>query len=185
MKNLKIAHRYAKALFSLMLESKLEEKTYEDMQLINQVFSDSKELQILLKSPIVRENKKQGIIKELFQAYINPLLLKYLLIINKRKRASLIHAIAHEYIVIFKEHQNIETMTVTTAVEMDDAMKEKILALASKLTSKTIEFKHKINPDIIGGFILNLQNVQLDLSVKAKLSKLKKEFSYEGKISNF
>ncbi|NLF41934.1 MAG: F0F1 ATP synthase subunit delta, partial [Bacteroidales bacterium] len=54
MKNLKIAHRYAKALFSLMLESKLEEKTYEDMQLINQVFSDSKELQILLKSPIVR-----------------------------------------------------------------------------------------------------------------------------------
>lgn len=185
MKNLKIAHRYAKALLQLMTENNLSEQTYEDMLIIQEVFSYSKELKVLLKSPIVRELKKQAIVKDLFEKHINPALLKYLLIITKRKRASLIHAIAHEYIKIFKEQQGIESLRVTTAVEMDDILKAKILETAAKLTPKKIEFQHQINPDIIGGFILNLHDYQLDMSVRGKISKLKKEFSFEGDIPNF
>lgn len=177
MKNLRVANRYAKALLGLAQEQGLSEEAYADMKLVFDVFTQSKELIVVLKSPIVRESKKQNILSGIFEGKVHPVTMHYLSIIARKKRASLILGIAHEYLKIHKEAQNIETVTVTTAKGLTPELRQKVMAVAATLTPKNIDFHEKLDPELIGGFLLNLGDLQYDASVKNKLSKLKKNLA--------
>lgn len=173
-KNLRVSKRYAKALLSLALENNILEEAYQDMQLINQAFSYEKELKVVLKSPIIREVKKQNILRKLFGEKVHPLILQYILIIARKRRASLLDGISRQFIEEYKAHLNIETVRVTTAFPIDEPMREKVLTVARRFSSKTIEFREKVDPGIIGGFILDLGDRRYDASIKRKLNDMKK-----------
>jgi F-type H+-transporting ATPase subunit delta len=176
-KNLRVSKRYAKALLSLAIENNILEEAFHDMKLISQAFSYGKELKIVLKSPIIREGKKQNILRHLFGEKVHPLILKYILIIARKKRASLLEGISKQFINVYKAHLNIEPVRVTTAFTIDDPMREKVLGVARKFTAKTIEFQEKVDPEIIGGFILDLGDRRYDASIKRKLSEMKKHLN--------
>lgn len=173
-KNLRVSKRYAKALLSLAIENNILEEAYHDMKLVSQAFSYEKELKIVLKSPIIREGKKQNILKHLFGEKVHPLILKYMLIIARKRRASLLDGISRQFINVYKEYLNIEPVRVTTAFPIDEPMREKVLAVARRFTNKTIDFQEKVNPEIIGGFILDLGDRRYDASIRRKLSDLRK-----------
>ncbi len=173
-KNLRVSKRYAKALLSLAIENNILEEAYHDMKLVSQAFSFEKELKIVLKSPIIREGKKQNILKHLFGEKVHPLILKYMLIIARKRRAALLDGISRQFINVYKEYLNIEPVRVTTAFAIDEPMREKVLAVARRFTNKTIDFQENVNPEIIGGFILDLGDRRYDASIRRKLSDLRK-----------
>lgn len=175
--NPRVSKRYAKALLALAMEHHIGQRAYEDMKIINQVFSYSKDLQILLRSPIIRVGKKQRILKSLFESHLHPLIFQYLTIIVRKQRAALLPGIARSFLLVFKEAQGIELVGVTTASPMDESLRKRSMEVAEKLTSLKIEFQEKVDPDIIGGFILNLGERQYDASVKSKLALLKKHLN--------
>lgn len=178
-KNLRVSRRYAKALLSLALENNILEEAYRDMKLISQAFSYEKELKVVLKSPIIREVKKQNILRKLFGDKVHPLILQYLLIIARKRRGALLDGISRQFIEEYKAHLNIEQVRVTTAFPIDDPMREKVLKVAKSFTAKTIEFKEQVDPGIIGGFILDLGDRRYDASIKRKLNDLKKHLNVE------
>lgn len=175
--NSKIAYRYARALLALAEEEHIAEKVYEDMQYIHQVFSASKELKVILKSPVVREGKKQRIIRELFDGKIHSLLLGYIGIIVRKQRANLLDGIAAAYLKVHMEARGIEMVEMTTALPVTDKLKEKALKAARKLTDMEVVFREKVNPDIMGGFILNLGDKQYDASIRTRLIKIRKHLN--------
>ncbi len=174
MRNLRVANRYAKAFLGFAEEKDISAEAYKDMRVVYEAFQASNELKALLKSPIVRVSKKLNIINAVFKGKINALCLHYLNIITRKNRAGLIEAIAFEYLRIHRESLNIETVQLITASDIDEAIEEKALMVASHLTSKTIEFQRVQNPDLIGGFILQVGDLRYDASVKRKLAKIKK-----------
>jgi F-type H+-transporting ATPase subunit delta len=175
MRNLRVANRYAKAFLGLAEERELSEQAYEDMRFVYESFQASPELKTLLKSPIVRASKKLNIINSVFKDRIDPLSLHYLNIITRKNRAGLIEGIAFEYLRIHRESLNIETVRLITAGEIDKDVEGKAFDIASKLTSKNIEFQRVINPDLIGGFVLQVGDLQYDASVKRKLARIKRQ----------
>ncbi len=175
MKHRRIAKRYAKALLSLAEENRIMDEAYEDMSTILDVFEKTREMKIILSSPIVRETKKIKIIENVFRGKINELILKYLVIITKRKRSILIEPIATEYKILHKQKLNIETVTVITSQELDAETQEQVLKVARKVTDKKIEFQNEIDPSIIGGFILKIGDYFYDASVKRSLNNIKKK----------
>lgn len=176
-KNLRVSKRYAKALLALAIENNILEEAYHDMKLISKAFSYDKELKIVLKSPIIRERKKQNILGRLFGEKVHPLILKYIQIIARKRRASLLDGISSQFINVYKAHLNIEPVRVTTAMAIDEPMREKVMAVARKLTPRNIEFQEKVDPEIIGGFILDLGDRRYDASIKRKLSDMKKHLN--------
>ena len=176
-KNLRVARRYAKALLSLAQENDIMERANEDMKLVNAVFGMDKELKIILKSPIVREGKKQKILSRLFEDKVHPLIMHYMLIIARKRRAALLDGISQEFQLVYKNFLGIEPVQVITAAPLEDALREKVIAVARRMTTKTIEFREEVNPSIIGGFILNLGDKQYDASVRRKLANLKHQFN--------
>ena len=175
MKNLRVANRYAKALLGLAEDENFSEKAFEDMKLIFDVFEENRELQTILKSPIVRVAKKLNILNSIFCNHLHPITMHYLSIITRKKRAALIQGIAHEFLKIHRERQDVEVVTLITASKVDDKHTQAAKKIASSLTPRNnIEFNHVFDPAIIGGFILRIGDLQYDASVKKKLTVIKK-----------
>ncbi len=166
--------RYARALLSLAEENNILERSYKDMQMIHDVFRQNKSLVILLKSPVIRISKKQNVVSQLFKNQVHPLILRYMLIIVRKQRGNMLEGISDAYLRVYKEYLGIEQVRLTTAVPVDDSVRARALEAARKITPHEIEFEETLDPDIIGGFILNLGDKQYNASVKHRMQRIRK-----------
>jgi len=176
-KVLRIAKRYAKALLLLAIENKIQDRAFEDMQFIEKVFSAVKEIRVILESPIIHSHKKQNIIRQLFGEAVHPMILKYLLIIARKGRSSLLEEIAIQFICVYKAFRGIEEVKITTAMKLTDSLRQKALVAASYFTNKEIEFEEKLDPSLIGGFILDFSYGRYNASVSKQLYELRKRLN--------
>ena len=180
-------HRYAKSLIGFSIEKDTLEVVYKDMVLISSTIAGSNELDVLLKSPVVKTDKKQEILTAIFGKETSELTKQFLKLISSRKRESLIGDIATAFVSQYKTFKKIIVSEITSAVKLDDAQKKKILELEMLNTSESssIEVIEKINPDIIGGFIVRVNDKQIDASISKKLDDLRQDFSKNQYIADF
>jgi len=177
MKETRIAIRYAKALFELSIEQNSLEQTYNDMILLDKVCMENKDFRLLLSSPIIKSDKKQNIMKSLFESKLGKLSLAYLNIIAAKRRENFIEPIAEQFLELYKDYKGIISVIFTTAVPADDKIKNKVTELVGGFTKKEIDLIEDIKTDIIGGFILRFGQYQFDDSIRKKIMKLKREFN--------
>jgi len=177
MKNIRIANRYSKALFSLSLEMNLIDNVRDDMFLISDTFKESNELRRFLLNPIIKDDKKIKIINEIFSNNIHNFTLKFINIIIRKNRFIYIDFIADEFLNLYRRYKNIVLAQIQTASKLNSSSKEKIIDILKDFTKKDIELTEEIKKDLIGGFILKIDDIQYDTSLKSKLLKLTKEFS--------
>lgn len=170
----RVSKRYARALLELAEEHHIPDRAYEDMQRIGDAFAANQDLKVLMKSPIVREARKQRILHALFSSSVHPLILHYMQIIVRKQRASLLQGISRAFLLVYKEHRGIEPVRITTAKPLDAPLREKALEVARKLSPGSIEFTEAVDPAVIGGFVLNLGDRQYDASIRTRLVRLKK-----------
>lgn len=184
MRDIKVASRYAKSLLSIAIENKCLEEIYQDMFLINKVCDENKELVLLLKSPIVRGDKKISILNEIFTD-INLISKSFVKIIIAKNRESILVDIAKAYLEAYKKHMNIQTAFVTSAIPLTIEQKEKIRQLINKTNNSTIEFEEIVDSEIIGGIILRIEDNQTDQSIKRKLQNLVIQFDENPYVKEY
>lgn len=164
-------NRYAQSLIDLAKEQSQLDAVYNDMLLIGSTIKESKDLSVLLNSPVVKTDKKHSVLAAVFGAKITELTTKFLQLISTRKREALLEAIAFSFVNLYKKEKNIVVAEVTSAVKLDDAQKQNIINLLK--TDATIEMVEKIDPSIIGGFIVRVDDKQIDASVVREISNLR------------
>ncbi len=169
----KISVRYARALFRSAQGKKILDKVNSDMQHISEVCKvpDFKEL---LESPIIVPSKKARIILNTI-GNIEKITGSLISLIVKNGREMYLPGIAREFIRLTKEHNGITETVLTTAVKIDDKIKKQISDLIAKTFKTKVELKEVVDKDIIGGFILRVEDNYLDESVRNKLRKIEKE----------
>lgn len=176
MRDIKVASRYAKSLLGIAVENKCLEAVYQDMMMINKVYNENHELVLVMRNPIVKGDKKLAILNEIFKG-INNVSASFIKIIVAKKREAMLVDIVNAFIDAYKEHHNIKTAFVTTAVALSTEQKENIKKLINKTYNSTIEFVEKVDADIIGGIILRVEDKQVDESIKRKLQNLAMAFN--------
>ena len=181
----KITVRYAQALFDLALERKILEKVYLDMKLIDEVCHENRELTNMLYSPIINVDKKQRIIKAIFADKIDKLSLSFLMILAKKRREQFIDGIASVFTELYKDYIGVITAHITSAVKLGVEEKKQVTAVLTKITDKEIELVEEVKKDLLGGFIINMDNYQVDQSLSTKIKELKKEFEKNPFIKGF
>jgi len=173
----RIHTRYAKALFDLAVEKQLQDLVFEDMKLIELVCLQNKDFNSLLSSPIIDIKKKRLIINDLFAKHIQPLSISFLFQLIKKKRENLIRGISASYISKYKEFKGILTAYVQTATELSTSNLTQLIDILEQQTSKKIEIIQVVKPELLGGFIITIDDKQLDKSIFSKLQRLRKEFN--------
>ena len=185
MNQARVTLRYAKSLFGLAVEQNMLPQCKEDMQFIAETCNSSRDLSLLLKSPIIKTDKKLSIFEEIFFNNLSPISISFVNIITNKKRESLLEGIANSFIAIYKEHRNIETATVSTAFELDNKLREDILKFIKNHGQPNVELTEKIDEKLIGGAIIRMGNKQLDVSVAKVIKDLRKSFSENLYIKEF
>ena len=182
----RVASRYVKSLLSLAVEQNALEVVHTDMQMFDQACRTNRQFANMLKNPIIKHEKKNDILVALFKGKVNPLTLGIINILTRKNREPLLPAIAHEFHNAYNEYKGIEKATVTTTATVDMKLRGEIETIVKKLSSKKqVELVEKIDKDLIGGFILNVGDRQIDASIKSKLKTLKVKFSENPYIKEF
>ena len=177
------ALRYAKAILNFSVEQQKEVQVNNDMQLIAETIEQSKDLQLLLSSPILKSDIKKATLKEIFGDKISTISYKAIDLLIENKRLNILEIVAKKYKVLFDELKGIQLAKVTTAIPLTDVLKKQVLAKVKELTGKEATLQNIVNTDIIGGFILRVGDIQYDASVANKLQVLKRQFDNNSFVS--
>ena len=170
------AIRYAKAVLSLASDRSTADAVNEEMKLIANTIAQNKNLSDVLQSPVLSTSvKKSALLKVFKKADKTTLGLIDTLVANNR--IAILADVAVKYNLLFDQSKGVEVATVTTAIPLTDALKQKVLAKAKELTGKDIEVQSIVNENILGGFILRVGDMQYNASIANQLIKLKREFS--------
>ena len=177
MPNPRLAARYAKAIFDLAVEKGELEKVYEDMKLLHEICRKSKDFVAILHSPIIPVDKKEKILGALFKGRVTPLMGQFTrLLVNKGRENNFLE-ITTAFIEQYKEYKGIQTLTLTTAYPVSNEIKEEIVSkVKNRVNAKQLEVEEKVNPEVIGGFRLELKDLLLDATVLHVLEKARSEF---------
>lgn len=173
----RISSRYAKSLLDLADETGKLDKVLADIESFNTV-CENRDFQLLLKSPIITAEKKEQVFKKLFEGKYDELTLAFLNILLKKGREPLLADIANAFMAQYKKRKHISSVKLTTASPLGDSAKEAIRKklLESSATDDNLELETAVDPELIGGFVVEIEDKLYDASVAHKLSLLKKEF---------
>lgn len=176
MNDSKISVRYSKALFLSALENKNLDEVNKDMILISETckMAETKEF---LTSPIIVPSKKKEIFHKIFGGHVEDITLSLIDLVVSNGRESYLPAIARVFIHETLRHKGITKSVLTTAIAVDEKVKKEITAMISEVFNTKAELEEIIDPDIIGGFILRVDDNYIDASVRNKLNKIRKELS--------
>lgn len=185
MGHFKASERYAKSLYQLAREKGQNERVLADILLFQATVKQSRELASMVASPIIAGSKKQAILDEIFGKQFSELTsLFFKLIVSKGREKQLIH-IAEAFIAEDKKQKGIKEAILVSATPLSDELRATLLARAEDMAGGKVNLEEKIDASLIGGFVLKVSDLQLDESVKTKLSKLREQLvdtSYIPKI---
>ncbi len=181
----KITIRYAAAFFDLAEEKGVVEKAYEDMVLLGNVCTENRDFVLMLQNPVVHAEKKSKVITKIFEASVNKMSLSFMNLMIRKRRERYLPSIAEAFSDLYKASKGVKTAFVTSAVELEQKERSGVLDILQKLTDKKIDLVENINADLLGGFVINLDDFQIDQSVSTKIKKLKKDFEKNLFIKGF
>ncbi|HMJ69191.1 MAG TPA: ATP synthase F1 subunit delta [Cyclobacteriaceae bacterium] len=182
----RVASRYVKSLLDLaVIQGQLEE-VHADMKLFSDATDKSRDLGLMLKSPVIRHDKKRSILEAIFQGKVTSLTMAFIDILTRKNREPLLVEIANEFHNAYNAHKGIGKASVTTTIAMDEKTRSQFETIVKKLADrKEVELEEKIDKELIGGFILNVEDKQIDASIRNSLKKLKLKFSENPYIKDF
>jgi F-type H+-transporting ATPase subunit delta len=172
-----VAARYAKSLIELAKEKGVLEAVYQDMKLFQDTADKNRGLMLALKSPVVRHEKKLAILKSIFKERVNPVSYSIFEIITRKNREAILDAIADEFVISYNLDKGIQKVTVITPTPITDALRKQFTSIAEGATGRTIQLEEKIDPLLIGGYVLRVNDLQLDASIRSRLNELKLELT--------
>ncbi|PIY10299.1 MAG: ATP synthase F1 subunit delta [Flexibacter sp. CG_4_10_14_3_um_filter_32_15] len=177
MSDIRLASRYAKSVFDLANEYSILEEVHNDMINIKETIEGSRELEVALKSPVINSSKKLGVLNSLFGGS-NDLTKKFFTLVVKKGREADLFEAARQFHLLYNSQKGVEMAEVITSFQLTDdlrtSFKDKVRQLSGK---QGVELKEKIDKDLIGGFILNIEGKQIDESVKTRLQKIEQSFA--------
>ncbi len=177
MREVRVSSRYAKSILDLAIEKNVLEDVHKDMVLIGDTCDNNKDLVLLLKSPIIKPDKKEAILREVFGSQVSDITMTFIDIIIRKKREYLLEGVAQSFEEKYRTYKDILTATVTSAIPLPSDTKDKVMKLVKETHDGDCELKELVDPDIIGGLIITIGDKQIDESIKRKIADLDKEFS--------
>ena len=172
MNSTKAASRYAKALLELAIEQGNLEKVAADMAYMHKVCSEEKEFVILLNSPIIKSDKKISIFNSLFGDF-DRLSSMFIDLIAKNRREYMLGDIAASFDAQLKAHKGIVPVTLISAKALNAKTKDMIMEKISASVKGKLEVNEEIDESLIGGFIVRMDDKQIDASIATQFKNLK------------
>ncbi len=170
-----IPRRYAKALYKYALEKGQDKPMYELMQQLSSTFVVDSKLQEVMNNPFISSEDKVKLLNIASGTEkSHTCFADFLKLLVENNRLSLIRSIALAYLTIYRKANNIYLVEVVSAAPMDKADQTRLQKLIEKhLNGGSMEYSQRVDSQLIGGFVVNIDSERLDASVQNELKQLR------------
>ncbi len=179
----RVAQRYAEALLAAALESKTEKAVAEDVASVKRTIEGSRELRVLLKSPVIKREVKAQALNALFKGKVSETMLSFLGLIAEKGRESALEQMIERFIELNDERLGILTVRVSSGAELSEQQRKTIQERFAGLTGKTVTMDVAVDAGLRGGFLAQLGDTVYDGSIKRQLEIMREHF-LEGNGTN-
>lgn len=169
-----ISVRYAKALFQSAEEKKQLDAVYQDMELVSHTCKMD-DFRDMLMMPSLKVSQKIKMVNSIFQEHLSEFSMSLINLVIENKREAYLEGIVRNFNALYRKSQGIRSASLVTASPVDDASMKAIRALIKKAYDAEVELNAVVDEDVIGGFVLTIEDQQYDASVANSLKKLKKQ----------
>ena len=167
-----ISVRYARALLKSATDAKIEDAVYTEMQTLAKSYAEVPLLRQTIDNPMLSKDKKQELLLTAVGQKPSDLTKAFISLVLKEDRENVMQFIANSYVTLYRQQKNVIRGRLITAAAVSPATEQKMRTMVESKTNGTVEFETEVNPDIIGGFILEYDTYRMDASVKAKLNNI-------------
>lgn len=173
MSEFKVALRYARSLLEEAVSRKTEDVIKNDLESFVASCEESRDFRNMLSNPIIKSDKKYEILESVFKKNVNELTMSFFRLVCKKERASLLIAMCGEYLNQYNVFKNISLARITTAISIDENLKKEFVKIIEEGIGKKVDLQHEVDAELIGGFVLKINDRQIDESIRYKLNRLK------------
>jgi F-type H+-transporting ATPase subunit delta len=172
-----VAHRmYARALFEAARDEDRLEPVREELDDFVEAQRQVPELRGLLRNPQIDHRAKAAALEELLGGE-EQLVRNFLLLLAEKNRAGEIEEIAREFDRLVAQAEGILNVELTTAVELSGQEARDVIEQIEKASGRKVEATQRVDPDLIGGLVLQAGSLRLDASVRGRLDRLRQELT--------
>lgn len=164
--------KYVSALVEVALENKCLDRVYDEFKAVDEELSSNEEFAKFLQMDIVTSHDKKALFEKSL-ANGSKYLLNFIKLLIDKEHMDEFHEMFIEFEDMYKEQQNIIEATAVTAIELSEADIASITEMLAKKYDKTVVLTTQVDPSILGGMMLYVDNTLLDASLRSKLSGLK------------
>lgn len=169
-----IPYRYARALYKYASEHGITEKIYNLMKTVIESFRQNPAMQRILSNPFVSPHDKEKLLITAAGNETDDAYARFVKLIVEHKRADFAYRMMIAYRDIYRRENNILQVTVTTASRLPEDQMSRLRDLVkSAFKGSTLEFSESVNPDLIGGFVIDVDSVRMDASISNELEQLR------------
>lgn len=175
-----ISSRYAKALLSYVTEAGTWEKVYSQVCDIVQKMHQVPQLrEYVLKLDEISLEKKSDLLSAALDEPLADDLVNFMKLVDSHRRMELFQSMLWSFIRRYQEAAGMKVGSLITATS-DDGLCERLEDILGKRTSSKVDFSCKVDPELIGGFVLELDGYRLDASTRSALDRIRKRLVDEG-----
>jgi F-type H+-transporting ATPase subunit delta len=165
---------YAGALYEAAREQDRVDVVKNELGELAAAMETTPELEAFLANPQLEPAAKASVLEEL-TAGAEPVLRNFVRVVALKGRAGQLRAIAEEFEAIVDREQGRLAVELTTAYELADDEATAIVRQIEQSSGRTVEATRAVDPDLIGGLILQAGSLRVDASVRGRLNRLRRE----------
>lgn len=167
-----ISVRYARALLKSATDAHIEDAVYAEMQSLAKSYIEVPQLRYTIDNPMIAKDKKEALFLTAVGEKSSELTKAFISLVLKEDRENVMQFIANSYVTLYRQQKKIIRGKLITATAVTAATEQKMRKMVESKTNGTVEFETEVDPDIIGGFILEYDTYRMDASVKSQLSNI-------------
>jgi len=168
-----IATPYAEAFLQVAEQNKETDQVVDQVKAILALWNSSPELRQAMGSPVLEPAAKKAAIVQLLSDSVSPSLLNLLKLLADRGRINVLDAVLERFLELYRELRQIALATVTSAAPLSEdqqaALSQKVKAVAG---TENVEFNLRVDPALIGGFVVSLGSQVIDASLAGQVRRL-------------
>lgn len=177
MLNPRVASRYAKSLLDLSIEKGQLEEVYKDMLYLKDLTKGSRDFLNLLRSPVVKSDAKTRVVNAITDGKISDLTNSFIKLLINKAREGVLPEVITAFVEQYKVKKHINTVKLTTAAPVSEEVKQAIIEQVKKTGNmQQVELEASVDPNIIGGFVLQSGDKLIDASIAYDLKLIARQF---------
>lgn len=179
LENSKVASRYARALFDSTVASGDVTQVADSLKSLSETLAQVPEFTTFIENPVIPVAEKIRFTEQQLSASLNPWIARLLSLLLENNRMLVLPQVVEHFSELLRQRENVAQAEILTAGELELELRSRIQkALEASFGFARVELQHRVDPGLLGGVVVKIQDRVIDGSYRGRLDDLRKQITH-------